>query len=299
MRSLGFIPSSLSSRQGLLAACLVLAISLPMTAGEHTQFLLAGLKLLPTPWDKEANFAKLESYALKAAAAGAELIVTPEGYLDGYAGNRKVVPDSTPEKYLAVGEEMDGPFLQRVGRLARELRVHLVVGFAERSKGKMYNSLVMFSPEGNNIGHYSKTHNVTQEEPDNTNGTEFPVFDTGLGRLGMLVCYDRQLPETSRILAIKGAGLILVPAFGLGIQKMSEDVMMRTRAYENGVYVAHVHPKNTFIVDPKGNILAQQEGDNEGIVMAEIHLDERIGSGSIKRRRPEIYGEILRPVPRP
>jgi predicted amidohydrolase len=270
-----------------------------MTAGEHTQFLLAGLKLLPTPWDKEANFAKLESYALKAAAAGAELIVTPEGYLDGYAGNRKVVPDSTPEKYLAVGEEMDGPFLQRVGRLARELRVHLVVGFAERSKGKMYNSLVMFSPEGNNIGHYSKTHNVTQEEPDNTNGTEFPVFDTGLGRLGMLVCYDRQLPETSRILAIKGAGLILVPAFGLGIQKMSEDVMMRTRAYENGVYVAHVHPKNTFIVDPKGNILAQQEGDNEGIVMAEIHLDERIGSGSIKRRRPEIYGEILRPVPRP
>ncbi len=270
-----------------------------MAGAEHTHFRLAGLKLLPAPWDKEANFVKLEFHARKAAAAGANLIVTPEGYLDGYTGNRKVVPDSTPEKYLAAGEAVDGPLLQRVSQLARELRVHLVVGFAERREGKMYNSLAMFSPDGKIVGRYSKTHNVTQEEPDNTNGTEFPVFDTGLGRLGMLVCFDRQLPETSRILAIKGAGLILVPAFGLGIQKMSEDVMMRTRAYENAVYVAHVHPKNTFIVDPKGNILAQQEGDNEGIVMADIHLDERIGKGSIRRRRPEIYGEILRPTPRP
>jgi predicted amidohydrolase len=278
---------------------MLLASSLPMTAGQNTQFMLAGLKLLPTPWDKEANFAKFEGYARKAAAAGADMIVTPEGYLDGYSGNRKVTPDSTPEKYHAVGEELDGPYMQRIAQLARELRVFLVIGFAERNEGKMYNSLVMFSREGERVGRYSKTHNVAKEEPDNTNGTEFPVFDTELGRLGMLVCYDRQLPETSRILAIKGAGLILVPAFGLGIQKMSEDIMMRTRAYENGVYVAHVHPKNTFIVDPKGNILAQQEGDKEGIVMAEIHLDERIGSGSIGRRRPEIYGEILGPLKRP
>ena len=62
------------------------------------------------------------------------------------------------------------------------------------------------------------------------------------------------------ILAIKGAQIILVPAFGLGIERINEDIMMRTRAYENSVYVAHVHPKNTFVVDPRGDIIAQAEG---------------------------------------
>jgi hypothetical protein len=69
---------------------------------------------------------------------------------------------------------------------------------------------------------------------------------------------------------------------------------MRTRAYENSVYVAHVHPKNTFIVDPEGNIVAQSRGETEEIVMARVTLDHRIGSRKAFRdRRPEIYGEIL------
>jgi predicted amidohydrolase len=109
----------------------------------------------------------------------------------------------------------------------------------------------------------------------------------------MLVCYDRQLPETSRILAIKGAQIILVPAFGLGIEKINEDIMMRTRAYENSVYVAHVHPKNTFVVDPRGDIIAQAEGDHETMILADITLDERIGDGPIRDRRPAIYQELL------
>ena len=89
----------------------------------------------------------------------------------------------------------------------------------------------------------------------------------------MLICFDRQLPETARILAIKGAQVILVPAFGLGIEEINEDILMRARAYENSVYVAHVHPKNTFIVDPDGTIVAQKRGETEEIVMAKITLD--------------------------
>ena len=110
----------------------------------------------------------------------------------------------------------------------------------------------------------------------------------------MLICFDRQLPETARILAIKGAQVILVPAFGLEIEEINEDILMRARAYENSVYVAHVHPKNTFIVDPDGTIVAQNRGETEEIVMARITLDARIRSRKAFRdRRPEIYSEIL------
>ncbi len=255
-------------------------------------FMFAGLKLLPAKWDKAANFAKLDAVARRAVAAGAELIVTPEGYLEGYIGNAKMNPDLTREKYIAAAEAVDGPWVRKVEGLARELHVHMLIGFAERRGDRVFNSTALIGPDGKRIGLYSKSHTGGQE-PFNEAGGQFPVFDTALGRFGLLVCFDRQLPETSRILAIKGAQMILVPAFGLGIEEINEDIMMRTRAYENGVYVAHVHPKNTFVVDPSGMIVAQNRGESEGIVLARITFDSRIGKGPIVYRRPDIYGEIL------
>ena len=279
-------------------AFIVMALSLCLSAAEKpvdaqpVSFQLAGLKLIPTAWDKQANFLKLERWTRKAAAAGADFVVTPEGYLDGYTANTTLRKDSTIEKCRAVAELVDGPLLSRVAALADELNIHLLVGFAERRGDDLHNSAVVFSLEGKRIALYSKAHDA-RDEPFTKDGSRFPVFDSTVGRFGMLICYDRQLPETSRILAVKGAQVILVPAFGLGTTEINEDIMMRTRAYENSVYVAHVHPINTFIVDPKGNIIAQEKGVAEKIVMAEIVLDDRIGSGSIRDRRPEIYKELI------
>jgi len=264
-----------------------------LAADEVKSFNLAGLKLLPTPWDRAANFAKLERYARKAKAAGADFIVTPEGYLEGYVGNDKMTPSLTLDRYRDVAEPVDGKWIRKIEGLARELKVYLLIGFAERRDDKVWNSAMIFSPAGDPLGKYTKAH-TAGDEPYNQKGSEFPVFSTPVGRLGMLICFDRQLPETARILAIKGAQVILVPAFGLGIEEINEDILMRTRAYENSVYVAHVHPKNTFIVDPDGTIVAQSRGETEEIVMARITLDARIGSRKAFRdRRPEIYSEIL------
>ncbi|MCX6620639.1 MAG: carbon-nitrogen hydrolase family protein, partial [Acidobacteria bacterium] len=155
---------------------------------------------------------------------------------------------------------------------------------------KVYNSLVVFSPAGGIVTHYSKSHTAL-DEPFNTKGAEFPVVDTPLGRWGTLICMDRQLPETSRILAIKGAQLILVPAWGMHGEM--NDTMMRTRAYENGVWVAFVHPRRCLFIDPRGAIIAQDTpGDEDQVVTAKILLDQRVGKGPIQFRRPEIYGEI-------
>ena len=252
------------------------------------QFTIAALRVTPDRWDKEANIAKLDRFAREAARAGAAVIVTPEGFLDGYVGNDPAV---RKDDYFAVAEAIDGPALMRVRTLADELNVYLAFGFPESRGKQVYNSVAIFGPEGELVSLYSKTH--CGSEPYNTEGAEFPVVETALGTWGTLICLDRQLPETARILAIKGAQLILNPSYGMYSEM--NDTMMRTRAYENGVYVVFVHPKRALIIEPNGRIAAQDDGRGDQIVYGRITLDERIGRGPIGDRRPEIYGELVQP----
>ena len=157
----------------------------------------------------------------------------------------------------------------------------------------MYNSAVIFSPQGDVALRYSKSH-ATADEPFNTKGTEFPVNDTIYGRWGALICFDRQLPETARILALKGAQFILVPAWG-NYGEMN-DTMMRVRAYENQVWLAFVHPKRCLIVDPRGTVVAQSSGQGDQTVMATIRLSDETPRRLLRERRPELHGEIVRPA---
>lgn len=275
----------------LCAALLFAAATSAGTAadGESPSFLVAAMRVEPTMWDKEANFQLLEKYARIAAGHGAQLFVTGECFLDGYTGNRKRNPRMSREEYLAVGETIDGPLLTRVARLADELDIYLSVGFAERREEKMHNSVALFSPDGKLVLHYSKTH--TKGEPFNTPGTGFPVAETGVGRIGALVCYDRRFPETARILALKGAQLILIPSFGTDGER--NEALLRTRAWENSVYVMWVKPNGVLVIDPEGKVIARDEGDHDQLVYARIVLDARINAGDIRYRAPELYGEIL------
>jgi predicted amidohydrolase len=254
-------------------------------------FTVAGLRVTPERWDKEANFAKLAKYAREGKAHGATLVITPEGFLEGYVGNTAANPDTTEERYRAAAEGIDGPLMTRVRALARELKIYLLAGFAESRGGNAYNSAAVFSPDGEVALHYSKMHNA-HDEPFNTKGVEFPVAETPLGRWGALICYDRRLPETARILAIKGAQFLLVPAWGSSDEL--NDALMRTRAFENSVWVAFVHPKRCLFIDPRGKVVAKDRGEGDELVTARIDLDERVGRGPIRDRRPELYREILK-----
>lgn len=263
-----------------------------MWAGEPTSFTLAGIRVLPDAWDKQANLKRIEKYTREAVAKGAQVVVTPEGFLEGYVANNKRIPEITPEKLAAVGERLDGPLLGKLKGLAKELKIHLVVCFAERRGEQSFNSLAIFTPQGEVAMSYHKSHNA-DDEPFNTTGVAFPVVDTPLGRWGTLICYDRQLPETSRILAIKGAQLVIVPAWG-SYGDMNT-AMMRTRAFENGVWVAFVHPQQFLLIDPRGKIVAQDDGvAGDQVVMGKVVLDERVGKAAIRSRKPALYGEILK-----
>jgi len=261
------------------------------SAGD-TSFVFAGLSLTPEPWNKEANFTKLERYAREAAKMGANVISTPEGFLEGYVGNEKRTPGLTREKYLTAGETLDGPLLTRISGLARELRVYLLVGFAERRGEEMRNTAVIFAPDGSVASKYAKSHTAA-DEPFNTKGTEFPVAQTRYGKWGTLICFDRQLPETARTLALRGAQFILVPSWG-GYGEMN-DMMMRVRAYENGVWLAFVHPNRCLIIDPRGNIVAKNNGNGDQIVLATITLRADQRQSLLEERHPELYEELTRP----
>src|SRR5712692_3700635 len=94
----------------------------------NVSFTVAGLRVMPDRWDKHANLAKIERYARQAAAQGADLVITPEGFLEGYVGNEKANKDLTREKYFAIGETIEGPMLSRLRDLARELKIYLSAG---------------------------------------------------------------------------------------------------------------------------------------------------------------------------
>src|SRR5437867_929004 len=186
---------NMSGPSGLLASLLLAVAAL----AESPEFVVAGLRVMPERWNKESNFRKLERYSRQAAAQGAKVVITPEGFLDGYVGNDRPLDK---EKYFAIAESSDGPMMNRARKLAGELKIYLAVGFPEHRGDQIYNSVVIFGPDGGVVSQYSKTH--CGGEPHNTEGTEFPVVTTPVGRWRTLICLDGQLPEPSRILGIRG-----------------------------------------------------------------------------------------------
>lgn len=270
----------------------ILFLSFAGVLAAQNGYVIAALSLTPEPWKKEANFAKFERYAREAAGRGAQVIVAPEGYLEGYVGNDKRTPDLAQERYAReAAEELNGPLLGRARALAKELRVYLMLGFAERRDGKVFNSAVMFSPTGAVAMHYSKSHTMN-DEPFNTKGTTFPVTKTEFGQWGALICFDRQVPEAARILALHGADTIFVPAWG-GYGEMN-DLMMRVRAYENGVNLAFVHPKRALLIDASGKVIAESKGEADQIVMGRMEVSAKRKHSLLKYRRPELYGDLTR-----
>ncbi|MBL8241067.1 MAG: carbon-nitrogen hydrolase family protein [Bryobacterales bacterium] len=267
-------------------------ISATLAFSAEPGYVVAALTLTPEPWANERNLLKLERFARQAAQRGAQVIVAPEGYLEGYVGNQGRTPDLQQARYAAeAAEDLNGPLLQRVAALARELRVYLMLGFAERRDGKVFNTAVMFSPSGALASRYAKSHTMN-DEPFNTKGTVFPVTQTEHGQWGTLICFDRQVPETARLLAIQGADTLFVPAWG-GHGEMN-DQMMRVRAYENGVNLVFVHPKRALLIDSSGKILAQNESEADQIVMARMSVSPKRKHSMLKYRRPELYGDLAK-----
>lgn len=183
-------------------------------------------------------------------ATGAELIVLPESVTTGFT------PGVDADRLWQLVSELPGPVVQPFADLARELGVHLVLGSYERGPepGVVYNAAVVLSPRGELLGVYRKTHPFGTERADRggwvTPGEDPLVVETELGRIGVIICFDGDYPELSRITALAGAEIICRPSALLRSADLWE-LTNRARAYDNHVYVIGA---NATGVDPAGVI---------------------------------------------
>jgi deaminated glutathione amidase len=255
--------------------------------------------------DKQRNLETAERLVRAAADDGAELIALPEKWNLLGGG----------EALRAGAEELDGPTITAVRSWARDLGVHVVAGsIAERSpeRDKLSNTSVLIGPDGEVEATYRKIHmfdvdvgGVTYRESEHEEaGDEIVVAHAGDVPVGMTVCYDLRFPELYRILAVRGARLIVVPAaFTLHTGKDHWEPLLRARAIENSAFVvapdqigeAPPHYNSygrSMILDPWGVVLAAAP-DEECHIAAELDfaLQDRIRASlpSLANRRPQSY----------
>lgn len=217
-------------------------------AERHERVGVAALVLPNIRGNKDQALARIESYVRRAAAQGAKIVVTPETCIDGYICHQ---PGLTRERMCALAEAETGPGIGRLRKLARELDLYLCVGFSELAGEHLYNTALLLGPDGKTVGKYRKTHGV---EPFYEVGDSLPVFETRYGKVGIMICFDRQLPEIARTMVAAGAELILVPSNGMWGRM--NDALLRTRCYENGVFLVFAHPRDGLVIDPGGRIIA-------------------------------------------
>jgi predicted amidohydrolase len=256
--------------------------------------------------DEAANLAVADRLTRAAAADGASLIVLPE----------KWTAMGSDANLRAAAQTLDGPAIRWARSTARELGVDLLAGsILERVEGqeKLANTSVHVDPQGEVRAVYRKIHmfdvevggrsyrESDVEEP----GAEIVLSETAEGvSLGLSICYDLRFPELYRILAVRGALLIALPAaFTLATTRDHWELLVRARAVENQAFLVAAnqigpHPGGqrsggrSLIVDPWGVVLAQAP-DSAGHIVAELDLERqreiRAQLPSLANRRPAAY----------
>jgi beta-ureidopropionase len=264
--------------------------SLPSSRTDATVVRLALMHGVPVKWNLEANFAVFLKAVEQAGEEGAQILITPECWLDGYAAPDK---GSTSERLRGVAQDLrDSQYLARVSEEAKKRSLWICFGFTSLEDGKVYNAAGLWDADGRLVGVYHKTH-LQGHDLQVTPGEAIRVWPTTWGPVGIMICADRRWPETARTLRLQGARLILNPTYGFSGDL--NEAMMRTRAYENQCFIAFTHPKVSLVTGPDGRVLAKQEIATPGVLFCNIDLARAKDDNHLRDRRPELYRPITEP----
>ena len=271
---------------------------------------IAGIQTDVVFRDISANLTTLESPVRSEVAQGTQLTIFPECFNTGSCFD-------SLEDAMSLAETVPGPTTERIAKLCKELNTIVVCGMLEKSGAQLFNTAVLIGPEGL-IGSYRKIHlpYLGVDRFTTPGDRPFEVFEANGVRIGMLICYDGGFPEAARVLALRGADIILLPTnWPPGGDYMAQ-FSINSRAMENGVYFAAVNrvgTENGFrfigksrICSPVGATMTSIDNDKPGIIRADIDpvaartkLIVRVpGKHMIDRmadRRPEMYGAVCEP----
>src|SRR5690606_3959102 len=212
------------------------------------------------------------------------------------------------------------PFIERFANLARELDVVLPISFFEQAGQAYFNSLAMIDAGGAVLGVYRKSHipdgpGYEEKFYFNPGDTGFKTWRTRFGAIGVGICWDQWFPETARVMALKGADLLLYPTAigsepaevgGLDTRDMWQRAMLG-HAVSNSVYLAAANRVgregdatfygSSFIADFTGTKLTEADRTSETVLYADLDLAAarrfRAGFGFFRDRRPDLYGPLL------
>lgn len=214
---------------------------------------IAGIVLKWIRGDKEANYQRVTPLIREAAAHGAQLVVTTECFLDGYAIQDKSIPLET---YRGLGEPIPGGmYFNRLSELAAELKIFLIAGMTEADGEERFNTTVLFSPEGQMMGKYRKQI-LGHELVRNTPGKVSSTYSTPFGKMGMLICADRTDPNVVRRFKENGAEFLICASGGMFGPKKN-DPIVQARSKETGLPIIFVHPAEFLVTGKEGEIVAQ------------------------------------------
>lgn len=255
------------------------------------------------PEDKVENLAKMQKAVARAKKYKADLIIFPELSLTGY-----VIRDQIYD----LAETIPGPSCKIIEETARKTKTHIIFGMpelSEKAEAIIYNTAVFVGPKGL-IGKYRKmhlpTHSVFEEKRYFRPGYQTAVFDTALGKIGLIICYDIFFPELIRLMRLKGAKLIICISASPSTRRTFFETLTIARAMENTAFLAYVNLVGiedglqfwggSRIVGPNGKVFAQAKYDEEDFVICNIdYADIRSVEAfvpTLKDLRPELFSEL-------
>jgi len=245
----------------------------------------------------------LEKVEDSLAGVDADIIVLPELAFTGYFF------EDRKELHELAEDVSESPIVRGLARLCKNNAFHLVVGFAERCKGRLYNTALVIGPSGL-LHRYRKLHLFnTEKEYFDPGDTPLGIIEIRRAKVGVMICFDWVFPEVARSLALQGADLVCHPS-NLVLTYCQKTML--TRSLENSVYTVTANrtgkdtrPRGELlftgqsqIVGPKGEVIASSNSEEEAVVVSDIDLSDARNkfitenNNLFADRRPEFYDSI-------
>jgi len=235
------------------------------------------VQMEPVMFNVTANLNKMIQFIdrVMAESPKTDLIVFPELITSGYeCGNEfQNLAETAP----------DGESMKLIGAYAKKYKVHIIYGFPERDpfvRDVLYNSSVFIGSDGEVIGIYRKVHLFASEKSYFRPGCDYPLFDSPIGKIGIMICWDTAFPEVARAYALQGADLIVISTNWEKPYCDDWDLITRARAFDNTIYVAAANRigfdvtlgffGRSKIMGPLGVPIKELNEEVEGIISAEL-----------------------------